>query len=193
MIAELTAKETGVIGSAGKSASWRIASCMAARNSPRRTLITDEVLAEIEALNPLAPLHNPVNVAGIREMRRLFPGRAARGRVRHGVSPHAAVLRLSLRPAVRVLREEGRAPLRLSRHVAPLRRLRAARVPEAPAERAAHRQLPPRQRRLAVRRGPRPLGGHDDGLHARRRADHGHALRRPRSGRARLPRTRRRG
>jgi acetate kinase len=37
------------------------------------TLITDEVLAEIEALNPLAPLHNPVNVAGIREMRRLFP------------------------------------------------------------------------------------------------------------------------
>src|SRR5204862_2171903 len=37
------------------------------------TLITDEVLAQIEALNPLAPLHNPVNVAGIREMRRLFP------------------------------------------------------------------------------------------------------------------------
>jgi acetate kinase len=36
------------------------------------TLITDEVLAQIEALNPLAPLHNPVNVAGIREMRRLF-------------------------------------------------------------------------------------------------------------------------
>jgi acetate kinase len=37
------------------------------------TLITDEVLAQIEVLNPLAPLHNPVNVAGIREMRRLFP------------------------------------------------------------------------------------------------------------------------
>src|SRR5262249_13685262 len=37
------------------------------------TLITDDVLAQIEALNPLAPLHNPVNVAGIREMRRLFP------------------------------------------------------------------------------------------------------------------------
>jgi acetate kinase len=37
------------------------------------TLITDDVLAEIEKLSPLAPLHNPVNVAGIREMRRLFP------------------------------------------------------------------------------------------------------------------------
>jgi acetate kinase len=37
------------------------------------TLITDEVLAEIDALSPLAPLHNPVNVAGIRAMRRLSP------------------------------------------------------------------------------------------------------------------------
>lgn len=37
------------------------------------TLITDDVLAQIEALESLAPLHNPVNVAGIREMRRLFP------------------------------------------------------------------------------------------------------------------------
>lgn len=35
-------------------------------------LIDDTVLAEIEALGPLAPLHNPVNVAGIREARRVF-------------------------------------------------------------------------------------------------------------------------
>jgi acetate kinase len=44
------------------------------------TLITDEVLSKIETLNPLAPLHNPVNVAGIREMRRLIPN-----------APHVAV------------------------------------------------------------------------------------------------------
>lgn len=37
------------------------------------TLITDDVLEQIEKLGPLAPLHNPVNIAGIREMRRLFP------------------------------------------------------------------------------------------------------------------------
>ena len=37
------------------------------------TLITDDVLAEIEKLSPLAPLHNPINLAGIREMRRLLP------------------------------------------------------------------------------------------------------------------------
>lgn len=35
-------------------------------------LIDDAVLAELDALSPLAPLHNPVNVAGIREARRVF-------------------------------------------------------------------------------------------------------------------------
>ncbi len=38
------------------------------------TVITDEVLRELEKLSPLAPLHNPVNLAGIREMRRRLPG-----------------------------------------------------------------------------------------------------------------------
>lgn len=36
-------------------------------------LITDQVLADIEALSPLAPLHNPINVMGIREARGQFP------------------------------------------------------------------------------------------------------------------------
>jgi acetate kinase len=36
-------------------------------------LIDDVVLAEIELLSPLAPLHNPVNATGIREARRVFP------------------------------------------------------------------------------------------------------------------------
>ena len=37
------------------------------------TVITDEVVAGIEELKPLAPLHNPVNLAGIAEARRVFP------------------------------------------------------------------------------------------------------------------------
>jgi len=37
------------------------------------TLITDTVLEKIEALSPLAPLHNPANALGIRAMRRLAP------------------------------------------------------------------------------------------------------------------------
>jgi acetate kinase len=38
------------------------------------TLITDTVIAEIEKLVPLAPLHNPGNLAGIRGGLRAFPG-----------------------------------------------------------------------------------------------------------------------
>ncbi|MET7936874.1 acetate kinase [Streptomyces sp. NPDC005322] len=37
------------------------------------TLITDEVVEEIEKLSPLAPLHNPANVTGIRVARALRP------------------------------------------------------------------------------------------------------------------------
>ncbi|MCW6010233.1 acetate kinase [Micromonospora sp. CPCC 205371] len=38
------------------------------------TLITDEVVAAIEELVPLAPLHNPANLAGIGVARKLLPG-----------------------------------------------------------------------------------------------------------------------
>jgi len=73
MTAELTAKETGVIGGAGEVSVVAHRVVHGGEKFTEGTLITDEVLAEIEALSPLAPLHNPVNVAGIREMRRLFP------------------------------------------------------------------------------------------------------------------------
>jgi acetate kinase len=37
-------------------------------------VIDDEVLAQIDALSPLAPLHNPANVAGVKAARHAFPG-----------------------------------------------------------------------------------------------------------------------
>ena len=37
------------------------------------TLITDEVVAEVEKLVPLAPLHNPANITGIKVARRMRP------------------------------------------------------------------------------------------------------------------------
>ncbi len=40
---------------------------------PRPALIDDEVVATVERLSPLAPLHNPANLAGIRVARRLLP------------------------------------------------------------------------------------------------------------------------
>ncbi len=73
MTAELTSKETGVISGAGEVSVVAHRVVHGGEKFTEGTLITDEVLAQIETLNPLAPLHNPVNVAGIREMRRLFP------------------------------------------------------------------------------------------------------------------------
>ena len=37
-------------------------------------LITDEVMAAIEECNPLAPLHNPANIIGIKACQELMPG-----------------------------------------------------------------------------------------------------------------------
>lgn len=39
----------------------------------RATLVTDEVIAQIEELSPLAPLHNPANLVGIRAAREALP------------------------------------------------------------------------------------------------------------------------
>jgi acetate kinase len=72
IVGELTSKETGVVGSAGDVSLVVHRVVHGGERFSEATVITDDVLAQIEALNPLAPLHNPVNVAGIREMRRLF-------------------------------------------------------------------------------------------------------------------------
>lgn len=73
MVAALTAKDTGVIGGAGEVSVVAHRVVHGGEKFTEGTLVTDGVLAQIEALSPLAPLHNPVNLAGIREMRRLFP------------------------------------------------------------------------------------------------------------------------
>ena len=73
MVAELTSKETGVISNAGEVSVVAHRVVHGGEGFTEGTLLNDELLAEIEKLNPLAPLHNPVIIAGIREMRRLFP------------------------------------------------------------------------------------------------------------------------
>jgi acetate kinase len=80
MTAELTSKESGVIGGAGEVSVVAHRVVHGGEKFTEGTLITDEVLAKIESLNPLAPLHNPAIVAGIKEMRKLF-----------GAVPHVAV------------------------------------------------------------------------------------------------------
>jgi acetate kinase len=73
MVAELISKETGVIRSAAEVSVVAHRVVHGGEKFTEATLLTDELLAEMEKLNPLAPLHNPVIIAGIREMRRLFP------------------------------------------------------------------------------------------------------------------------
>jgi acetate kinase len=73
MIAELTSKETGVIGGANEVSVVAHRVVHGGEKFTEATLLTDELLAEMEKLNPLAPLHNPVIITGIREMRKLFP------------------------------------------------------------------------------------------------------------------------
>ena len=73
MVAELTSKETGVIKSAAEVSLVAHRVVHGGEKFTEGTLFNDELLAEMEKLNSLAPLHNPVIIAGIREMRRLFP------------------------------------------------------------------------------------------------------------------------
>jgi acetate kinase len=73
MVAELTSKGTGVISSPAEVSVVAHRVVHGGEKFTEATLLNDELLAEMEKLNPLAPLHNPVIIAGIREMRKLFP------------------------------------------------------------------------------------------------------------------------
>ena len=179
MLGELAAKETGGIGGAGEVSVVAHRVVHGGEKFTEGTLITDEVLAQIEALNPLAPLHNPVNVAGIREMRKLFPA-----------VPHVAVFDTAFHHTLPAYAYLYGLPYELYEKKAVRRygfhgtshhyvSLRAAQFP--------HRELPPREWLVALRGGPRALGGYNYGLHPWRGADHGHALRRRGRWRAGVP------
>lgn len=73
LIEALATAEGRVISSAGEVSLVAHRVVHGGERFTETTLITDEVLEQLDALSPLAPLHNPVNLAGIREMRRLFP------------------------------------------------------------------------------------------------------------------------
>ena len=121
------------------------------------------------ALTDLAPLHQPKSLAAARR------GRGGRcptcRRSPASTRPSTPACRRPPRPT-RCRREWRKrwdaAPLRLPRPVARLRVAARGRAARPPGRRAAARDLPPRRRRVA-RGGPRrPLGRHDDGLHAAR-------------------------
>ena len=158
-------------------------SSTAGRGSPRRSRSTTRPSRASRRSSPLAPLHQPRSLAGIAAVRAALPGRPARRLLRHGLPRHAARRSASTyaiparvaragHPAVRVPRAVAR--LRLGARGGPVRARGRRRVPG--------RHLPPRCWRVAGGRARRPVGGHDDGLHAARGARDGDALRDDRPG-----------
>ncbi len=80
MLAALLDKSAGVVREASAISAIGHRVVHGGERFTNAVLVDDAVLAEIEALASLAPLHNPVNAAGIREARHVFPS-----------APHVAV------------------------------------------------------------------------------------------------------
>jgi acetate kinase len=80
MVEVLTADGTGVLGSTDEVSAVGHRVVHGGEKFSNPVVITPEVLEDIEALSELAPLHNPVNAAGIRAAKELFPN-----------APHVAV------------------------------------------------------------------------------------------------------
>jgi acetate kinase len=73
MVEGLTAEDTGVIRSPAEITAVGHRVVHGGDQYSDSVIITDEVIEEIEKMAELAPLHNPVNVVGVNEARRLFP------------------------------------------------------------------------------------------------------------------------
>jgi len=73
MVRVLSSKDTGVIAAPSEITVMGHRVVHGGERFSEAVVIDDAVLRELEGLSPLAPLHNPVNVIGIREGRRVFP------------------------------------------------------------------------------------------------------------------------
>jgi acetate kinase len=73
MLKELAAPQTGVIREASEVSVVGHRVVHGGQRFSEAVVIDEQVLKEIEALSPLAPLHNPVNAAGIRRAMAVFP------------------------------------------------------------------------------------------------------------------------
>ena len=128
-----------------------------------------------EQFVPLAPLHQPNNLAPIREIRARYP------QIPQVACFDTAFHRRHPEVADRYAIPDrwycrGRSPLRLPRPVLRVCRRPAARARPC-AGRGAHRRLPPGLGCVDVRDPWRPQHGQHHGLHRRRRPAHGHAHR----------------
>ncbi len=84
-------------------------------------LITSDVIDKIQECVPLAPLHNPPILVGIREAMRILPEHPPGRGLRHGLPRQHAAPGLHVRPASCVPGRIRRASLRLSRQLLRIR------------------------------------------------------------------------
>ena len=87
----------------------------------RPTLIDDGVIARLKELSSLAPLHNPPAVQGVEVARQDAARRSAHCGVRHGVLSRPTRRGGYLRNRSGAGREVAHPPVRVSRHVTPIR------------------------------------------------------------------------
>ena len=116
------------------------------------TLVDDDVIAAIEALVPLAPLHNPANLAGIAVARRLLPDVpqvAVFDTAFHRTLPPAAATYAIDAAVAAPVRHP---PVRLPRHIPRVRLPAHGRAAGPPAGRGQHDHAASGQRGQRVRR-----------------------------------------
>ena len=146
---------------------------MAARITPRRSRSMTRCSRDLETLVPLAPLHQPNNLAPIRAMRASQPELPAGRLLRHRVPPRPSRGRRPLRDPGRALREGVR---RYGFHGLSYEYI-AERAARASHPRSAARPRGRRasgQRRQHVRHPCRPQHRQHDGLHRAGRPADGH-------------------
>jgi acetate kinase len=73
VLSELTDESTGVLSSPDEIAAVGHRVVHGGEHFSSSALVNDDVVAKIDSVSSLAPLHNPVNLVGIREARRAFP------------------------------------------------------------------------------------------------------------------------
>ena len=142
-------------------------------------VVTPQILEDLRTLIPLAPLHQPYNLAAIEAVVRAPAGRAAGRLLRHQLPPRPARRRLARSAAARDLRVRG-AAVRVPRAVVRIHRVCPAESGAGDRRRTRDRRAP-RQRREHVRAAEREEHRQHARIHRARRTLHGHPARRRRS------------
>jgi acetate kinase len=146
----------------------------------KSSLVTPEVVGDIEACSALAPLHNPAAVLGIRA--RASSQYPARCGLRHRLLPDPKARGVSLCAANVAIPRAGTTAVRLPRDQPPVRGARGGDFTRSRSRRPRTGDRAPWKRRLRYRSAGPLQRRHQHGHDAAGRTGHGHSLWRHRRG-----------